>query len=50
VRNTPLVGHRLRAGRHHVRLVNAGRKLSAVRTVQIKPDKETQLSVKLQGR
>lgn len=47
VRNTPLVRHRLRAGRHHVRLVNAGRKLSAVRTVKIKPDKETQLSVKL---
>jgi eukaryotic-like serine/threonine-protein kinase len=47
VRNTPLVRHRLRAGRHHVRLVNAGRKLSAVRRVQIKPDKETQLSVKL---
>jgi serine/threonine-protein kinase len=47
LRSTPLVRHPLPAGVHRVRLLNPVRKLSKVKTVRIRPDKETRLSVEL---
>ena len=48
VGNTPLVGHRLAAGKHTVRMVNPGTKLSKQQVVIIKKDKHHKLSLSLQ--
>ncbi len=47
VGNTPLIGHVLPAGRHHVQLRNPPRKLQMKRTVTIRPGQETRISVEL---
>jgi hypothetical protein len=50
IKSTPLVRHRLPVGKHVVLLVNPVRKLRARRTVLIRADRETQLSVELDKR
>ena len=48
VGNTPLMKHRLAAGKHTVKLVNPGKKLSKQRSVIIRKDKHEELSLSLQ--
>lgn len=47
IRSTPLLGYKLAAGQHKVRLVNPAKKLQTIRKVIIRPDRETRLSVEL---
>jgi len=42
---TPLTGHKLPAGRHWVRLVNAGQKFDETRAITVPPDGDVSIQV-----